>query len=191
MLATILYEDSQVGPRFALHDLVVRMVADDSMREVFVVGRRLTGVPRAGIDKLLDDLARADRLAGAGWLFLLVDGDRIAEHLIRRRALVAGKVGESEIDTAIHRLAGGFPRLSTFFLEPNLEGVLRAVHRCTGGSQLARLESALRKDRFARDALLEEVRRGDDSARRRCVREAQPGLDLLVRRLAALYATTV
>lgn len=98
-----------------------------------------------------------------------------------------GPFPEAEYAALLRARSDAPDRVFPFFLHPNLEGLLLALRACDPTFAAAYLPSALRKDLNARDIVLSELRRGP-RALRDCVRSHQPGLDALVRHLAALLA---
>lgn len=127
-VATVLYEDKmQVGSggAFPPHDLVLAMVADRTGQPVWELQRLVDKNPRNGVSKLIADVGRTSLLAGGGRLCLLVDRDRVAEHLQRPRTST-----EDEITAALHARSDAPDRLSVHFLAPNLEGLMRSIAEC-------------------------------------------------------------
>ena len=83
-VATVLYEDKmQVGSNgaFPPHDFVLSMISGLIGKTIWELRTIVEKNPRNGVNKLIADLGRADLLAGAGYLCVLVDFDRIAEQL--------------------------------------------------------------------------------------------------------------
>lgn len=195
---TVLYEDRQLGREFALHELVVQMVVDDSDLLHHEVAQAVAGTARGGIDKVLDDLAKPAVLNSSSHLLLLVDRDRIHQHVSRRRdrrvaepvdrvAVLTGASKDAELEHAIRGLCGRPDVVSAFFLRPNMEGVLRDLHEL----EPAAFPVVERKDRATRDLALKAARRSEHRDTRRVLRERQPGLDTLVRRISALLNAEV
>ncbi len=183
-IATVLYEDTMrpgAGGSYPLHDLVMRMVEDDVNGQTWELQRAVAKNPRKGIGNILNDVRRTELLAGGGTLFLLVDMDRIAEHL----KLPKGSTEGALVDV-LKRRSDAPDRLCPFFLHPNLEGLLRAVQTCDPTLLPDEMGAALRKALNDRDIVFNELRKAARLAVRRCVRTAQPGICGLARALAAL-----
>src|SRR5215510_5861477 len=123
----ILYEDSR-GPlkRFPLHDLVVKSAADLAAVPVHELFRRVTAMPKRGVNKVLDEVARCDRLLRGGARVLVwVDNDGI------RRALgLAPDCSRGTVISVIKARApeahgGSRPKpVDVFLLDDNLEDML-------------------------------------------------------------------
>ncbi|MFV8754278.1 hypothetical protein ACNOYE_27350 [Nannocystaceae bacterium ST9] len=165
---------------YPLHDLVMRMVEDDINGETWRLRPLVDKNARKGINNVIKDVGRTDLIAGAGELYLLVDRDRVAEHL--------GLVPTAPDDDVVTKLAqrSDAPhKLHTYFLRPNLEGLLRDIGRCDPSILPANLEAALRKKLNDRDLVLNEVKKAARADVRNCMRQAQPGLDALVKAIAS------
>jgi hypothetical protein len=181
MAAMVLYEDKmQVGSggAYPMHDVVLAMVADElsHTQTLWELRDLVDKNPRNGISKLIGDLARTSLLAGAGRLCVLVDRDRVAEHVgLPKRA------EEAAVTEALKARSDAPELLDVFYLDPNMEGLLRDVARCEPS-----LEAPQDKSHNARDLLLNKVAHRRDRALRDCVRGHQPGIDGLVRVLAEL-----
>ena len=178
-VATVLYEDKMaVGSNgeYPPHDLVLRMVADQLGGEHFELRARVKPNPRNGVGNVIRDLGRTKKIAGSGHLFVVLDRDRVAEHLpgsprpTTDAAIVAALVGLSDAQE----------RLTVILLRPNLEGLLRALDACGGPP------APLEKSHNARDAYLNKAVYELSKAVRDCVQEQQPDLKVLVRRLVEL-----
>jgi hypothetical protein len=185
-VATVLYEDSMrpgANGSYPLHDLVMRMVEDEINGETWQLRRSIEKNPRNGVNKVLADIRRTTLIAGSGALFVLVDRDRVAEHLgLERRA------AEDMIVAAIRGLSDAPERLFPFFLDPNVEGLLRGIRECDPELLPGSMAEALRKDLNERDLVFNAVKKAVRGAVRDCVRQRQPGLDGLVRALAGLLS---
>lgn len=182
-LATVLYEDKMspsANGDYPLHDLVMRMVEDDINGNTWRLRALVDKNPRKGIDNVIKDVARTQLIAGAGQLYLLVDSDRVAEHLGLRPSAPDDDVVEKlrERSDAPHKL-------HTYFLRPNLEGLLHDIRRCDPSILPANMEAALRKKMNDRDLVLNEIRKASRTDVRNFVRQAQSGLDGLVKAMAS------
>jgi hypothetical protein len=178
--ATVLYEDSMLGPSYPLHELVMRMVEDEIGGETWQLLPRVAGIPKNGVTKLIADVGRTAKIARGGILFLLVDSDRISEHLglgphAREDAVIAALRGRSDAPD----------RLAPYFLHPNVEGLLLAIRRCDEALLPTTMARALGKSLNDRDILFKEAKKRAMHPLRACVRRSQPGLDGLARSLAA------
>ena len=183
-LATVLYEDKMkpgAGGSYPLHDLVLRLVEDDVNGLTHKLLRLVDKNPRNGIDKLLGDLEFTKEIAGAGWLFVLVDRDRIAQHVD-----LSARADDAQVRSAIARRSNAPAQLRVFFLYPNLEGLLRGVQGCDPTLLPENLERALAKKSNDRDLVFNELKKKAHRDVRDCVRRAQPGLDGPARALAEL-----
>ena len=90
----ILYEDSP-GPlqRFPLHDLVVKSAADLVPLDLHELFRRVIAVPKRGVSKVLDEVARCDRfLTKHARLLVWVDNDAVRRVLSLARDCARGTV---------------------------------------------------------------------------------------------------
>ena len=181
----ILYEDSR-GPlqRFPLHDLVVKSAADLVPLDVHELFRRVIAVPKRGVSKVLDEVARCDRLlARHARLLVWVDNDAI------RRALSLARdcARETVISTIKARApqgGGSRPKpLEVFLLDDNLEDLLSSI-----GDQLepALLAKAKAKRLDARDMLLDEI--GRSRQLRAVLRARHPGFDCVSRLVGCVAA---
>lgn len=179
---TVLYEDAiakDAGSKYPLHDLVLSMVEDDSGVQLWQLDRAVDKNPRNGVSKLLGDLARTDRLAGAGRLFVLVDRDRVAEALHLPR-----DASDDAVCATIRGRSDAPDKLDVFFLHPNLEGLLVAVRACDPALLPDQVTRALEKKLLDRDLVLAEARKPHRRALRECVRRHQPGLHALVQAIS-------
>ncbi|MBM4397707.1 MAG: hypothetical protein FJ087_18715 [Deltaproteobacteria bacterium] len=184
VVATVLYED-KMRPidcgSYPLHDLVMRIVEDDIDGETWRLRKRVDRNARKGIGNILNDLGRTDLIAGAGRLFVLVDRDRIAAHLG-----VAADSSDAGLQEALRARSDAPDKVQLFFLLPNMEGLLGAIHDCDGSVASSSIQGALAKNLNDRDIVLNGARKAERRALRDCVRARQPGLDALARSIAAL-----
>jgi|SRR5215510_8095783 len=175
----ILYEDSR-GPlqRFPLHDLVVKSAADLARLDVHELFQRVVKVPKRGVNKVLDEVVRCDRLlARHARLLIWVDNDGI-----RRALSLARDCARETVISAIKARApqsgdGSRPKpLEVFLLDDNLEDLLSSI-----GDQLepALLAKARAKRLDARDVLLDEI--GRSSRLRAVLRSRHTGFDCVSR----------
>ncbi len=187
-LVTVLYEDSKIGREYPLHRLLLRMVEDDINGRTWRLHKTVAGNPRNGIDKLLADVRVTSLIAGAGKLFLLVDRDRIIDHVNRNaregEPRLAPGATDDEIVEAIRGTSDAPDRLAVFFLHRNMESLIAAIERCAPGNWTTEIAEARRKNRLARDLVIRETAKAAMTAVRTCIREAQPGVDALARALA-------
>lgn len=183
-VATVLYEDSMLpgaGGQYPMHDLVMRMVEDEINGLTWKLRPLVGGVPRKGVGNVIKDVKDTSLFAGSGLLCLLVDRDQITAHLKLKFA-----ASDDEITKALEERSDAKDKLRTFFLLPNLEGLLKALQACEPSLLPASVASALDKKLTDRDIVLVELGKAARRSVRDCVREAQPGLDALVKALAAL-----
>jgi hypothetical protein len=179
--ATVLYEDSMVPGSYPLHELVMRLVEDDINGETRRLLKQVVANPRNGIDNILKDVRSTDRFAGGGKLFLLVDRDRIARHL-----KLPGNATDEAVVKAVSALSDAPQKLSTFFLVPNLEGLLQNIQEAEPSLLRDEMPRALRKSLDSRDIVLKAVKAEDKLSLRTVLRAKQPGLDALAKALAQL-----
>jgi hypothetical protein len=187
--ATVLYEDKMIptaASTYPLHDLVVRLVEDDVGVEAWKLAKRLFPNPRNGVGNILNDIGRTDFLAEAGVLCVLLDRDRIAQHVGLK-----GGPSDAEVVAKLRGKSDAPEKLHVFFLYPNVEGLLEGVAACDGALLPHNLLRAKeRKSRNDRDIVLNELKTAARRSVRDCIRLKQPGLDGLARFLATLLATT-
>jgi len=184
--ATVLYEDTmQPGANgaYPLHDLVMRLVEDEINGETWRLLPLVDKNPRNGIGNLLREVSRTRLLAAGGRLLVLVDSDRVREHLKLGR-----QATEAEVIEAMRKKSDAPELLDVYFLRPNLEGLLQAVQTCDRALLPAVVASALRKNVNDRDVVFNEVKKAAHRPLRDCVRQRQPGLDGLARALAGLIS---
>jgi len=184
--ATVLYEDTMqpgAGGACPLHDLVMRLVEDEINGETWRLLPMVHKNPRKGIGNVLKEVRRTRQVATPGRLLVLVDNDRVREHLKLTR-----QASEHEVVATIKTLSDAPELLEVYFLRPNLEGLLQAVQVCDAKLLPDVVISALRKDLNARDVLFNEVKKAALLPLRDCIRQRQPGLDGLAKALAALIA---
>jgi hypothetical protein len=178
-VATVLYEDKMqagAGGVFPPHDLVLAMVSDLTGREIWALRRQIDANPRNGVAKLIGDLGRTSLLAGEGLLCALVDRDRVAEHLgLQKRA------AEAEIIAAMRARSDAPDKLAIYFLDPNIEGLMRSIADCAPG-----VSAPSTKDHNSRDLFLKRAAFQLSAAARDCVKGKQASLGDLVARLAGL-----
>jgi len=182
-LASVLYEDKMIptaDKKYPLHDLVMRMVEDDIDGQTYKLLKLTKPYPKNGIDALLAELQNTDRIAGAGKLCLLADRDRVASHLG-----LAGSANDEEIVKAVEAKSNAPGKLHVFFLYRNVESLLRDIQRC-GNEPINGMDKALKKDRNARDTVLNEAKKTANKSLRDCLRNAQQGLDGLAKAIAAV-----
>jgi hypothetical protein len=183
-LVTVLYEDkmsSSANGGYPLHDLVMRMVEDDINGQTWQLGRLSAKNPRNGVDKIIKDIKDTGLIAGAGKLLVLVDNDRIGEHLG-----LGNSATDDKVAAELRRRSDAPDKLGVFFLHSNLEGLLRSIQRCAPSLLPDIMQAALRKDLNRRDLVFNEAKKASHRPLRQCVRAAQPGLDQLVKAIAAI-----
>lgn len=178
-VATVLYEDKmQVGSggAFPPHDFVLAMVADITGQTVWDLRRLVDRNPRNGVTKLIADVKRTSLLAGSGRLCVLVDRDRVAEHLGLPK-----NASETAVTAALYERSDAPDKLSVHFLDPNIEGLMRSIAEC------AQTQPApAGKDHNSRDLYLNRAAFALAAAVRECVKGKQPSLGALVVQLAEL-----
>lgn len=180
-VATVLYEDQsgQSLKDFYPHLFVLALVAEQSQKSVHDLRTRIDGVPKKGVNKLIADCARTERIAERGRLFVLVDRDRIAEHLHLRNS-----ASDDEVVEALRDCSDRPEQLFVAFLRPNMEGLLESIATC-GGRALPARKSINERDLVLKDAAFKR-----STAVRDCVRQKQPSLGALVDELAKLVAAS-
>lgn len=182
VLATVLYEDSmQAGPggSYPLHDLVMRLVEDDINGQTWRLHKLVEKNPRRGVGNILNDVKVTSLLAGAGELYLLIDRDQIARHLG-----LSANASDDDVVAEIRKRSDAPDKLRTFFLYPNIEGLLKNIQGCDPTLLPENVESALQKKLNDRDIVLNEVKKASMKSLRDCLRKAQPGLEELVASIA-------
>lgn len=185
-LVTILYEDSirrDGGGDYPLHDFVVRLVEEEIGFgiQTWELHKLIGPVPRNGVDEVLKDVkSRTALFAGSGKLFLLLDSDRIARHL-----KLGANAKDKQIIEAVKALSDAREKLEVFFLQRNVEGLIRSIRNCD--SKLVAddvFEGAVEKKKLIlRDQVFAAAKR-ESWGGRPCVRSKQPGLDTMVKRIA-------
>ncbi len=178
VVATVLYEDKmQPGGdgSFPPHDFILAMVKDLVGREVWELRKIIEKNPRNGVNNLLKDAKHTSRRAGSGILCMLIDRDRIAEHL-----KLPGDVTNDEIVAKIRDNSDAPEKLFVFFLNPNLEGLLSAIEICQPTLRAPRV-----KDLNERDIYLKKAAYSTSVNERNCVKSRQPSLAEMVDLLAA------
>jgi hypothetical protein len=178
-VATVLYEDKmQVGAGgvFPPHDFVLSMVADRTGKEVWELRGLVEKNPRNGVSNLIADVKRTSLLAGRGKLCLLVDRDRVAEHLVLPK-----NATEAAVIAELHKRSDAPAKLSVHFLDPNIEGLMRSIAECAPAEP-----APVSKDHNSRDVYLKKAAFSLAAAVRECVQGKQPSLARLVDELAAL-----
>ena len=178
-VATVLYEDKMQpgsGGAFPPHDLLLAMVKDLTGKDVWDLRKFIDKNPRKGIGNLITDLKRTSLLAGAGKLCIVVDRDRVAEHLGLDRT-----APEVDVTAQLEARSDDPEKLSVHYLDPNMEGLMRSIQECAPG------ESAPRgKDHNSRDIYLNRAAFALTAAVRDCVKGKQPSLGTLAEMLAGL-----
>jgi hypothetical protein len=178
-VATVLYEDKMqtgAGGVFPPHDFVLAMVSDLTGLEIWALRRQIDANPRNGVAKLIGDLGRTSLLAGDGLLCVLVDRDRVAEHLgLQKRA------AEADVIAAMKARSDAPDKLTVHFLDPNIEGLMRSIAGCAPG-----VSPPSSKDHNSRDLFLKHAAFSLSAAARDCVKGTQASLGALVARLAGL-----
>jgi hypothetical protein len=183
-LATVLYEDqiaAGANGSYPLHDLVMRLVEDDIDGETWRLRKLVAPNPRKGLGNILKDVKLTALLAGGGELHILVDVDRIREHLDLEPSAT-----NQAIVAALRQRSDAPGKLRVHFLMPNVEGLLRSIQACDPTLLPREMTRALQKKLNDRDIVFIEVAKQAQVALRRCVRKAQPGIDALASALAAL-----
>jgi hypothetical protein len=184
LLVTVLYEDKMsksANGGYPLHDLVMRMVEDDINGQTWQLLQLVDKNPCNGVGNLINQIMITQLIAGAGKLLVLVDSDRIGEHLG-----LGNSATEDRVVAELRRRSDAPEKLDVFFLHPKLEGLLRAIQRCDPSLQRESMQAALRKDLNRRDLVFNEAKKAGHRLLRQCIREAQPGLDQLVKAIAAI-----
>ena len=178
-LATVLYEDKMQagsGGAFPPHDLVLAMVSDLIAKPLWELRDVVDKSPRNGVSKLISDIRRTSLLAGGGKLFVLVDRDRVAEHVGLPK-----NASDREVVEALLARSDAPAKLSVHFLQPNIEGLMRSIEECAPGEP-----APTSKDHNSRDLFLNRAAFALPAAVRDCVRGKQPSLAALAADLAAL-----
>lgn len=188
-LVTVLYEDSKIGKEFPLHKLVMRIVEDEINGQTWKLLKLVDDNPRNGIDNVLRDVRAASLTAGPGSLFVLADRDVLIQHVNQNarpgEARLANTATDEEIAAAVQATAGeAADRVRVFLLQPNMEGLIRAIESCAPGQWPEDVARAKSKDRISRDFVLVEAAKAGMAALRTCIRSHQPGLEALALALA-------
>lgn len=180
-VATIRYQDKmQIGSGGAYppHDFVLSLVSALTARPVWELRKLVDKNPRNGISKLISDVRQTDLLAGRGKLCVLVDRDRVAEHLGLPK-----NAPDAAITEALYQRSDAPEKLSVHFLSPNLEGLMRAIAECE-----PKMPAPASKDHNSRDIYFNKVAFSGSftDPARDCVKAKQPSLGALVDLLAGL-----
>ncbi len=182
----ILYEDAR-GPlkRFPLHHFVVKSAADFVALEVHELLRRVVEVPKKGVHKVLDDVAKSDRfLGGDARLLVWVDNDRIRQALQLpascTRETVIARI--KALAPEVHDKTRPKP-LEVFILDDNLEDLLSSISAQLDEALLAK---AIAKRLDARDTLLDEI--GRSRQLREALRANHAGFDCVSRFVGCVAA---
>lgn len=180
-VATVLYEDKmQIGSggTFPPHDFLLAMVSDLTGKSIWDLRNLVDKNPRNGLGKLIADLRRTSLLAGDGLLCILVDRDRVAEHLgLPRRA------PEADVTAKLLERSNAPDKLSVHYLDPNMEGLMRSIEGCAPNEPAPR-----DKDHNTRDIYLNRAAFALAASVRDCVKGKQASLGALAILLAGLCA---
>ncbi|MEZ4267045.1 MAG: hypothetical protein R3F39_11760 [Myxococcota bacterium] len=182
LFATVLYEDKMqpgAGGAFPLHDLVLAMVGDAIGREVWDLRKLIGKNPKNGVSKLIGDLAITGLLAQEGKLLILVDRDRIAEHVGLPKLS-----DDVAVVAALRKRSDAPDKLRIFFLRPNMEGLLSSIAECAPGLPIPRAKVLVDRDIVLNKAAFRETKQV-----RHCIMEKQPGVADLVQELVLLCAS--
>ena len=191
-LATVLYEDRMLPNsqgQFPLHELALRMVEDDINGETWKLHQvDIRKNPMKGVGNVLRNIRRTKRLAGNGIVIALIDADRLHDHFD-----VARDATDEQRVVAIKAKSDAPERLYPFFLQDNMEALLRDIRACDASLLPEVMDAALQKSLNDRDVVLREVAKQSNTSVRSCVRrdENQPGLDKMVRLLGELIRNNV
>lgn len=179
---TVLYEDRMqtgAGGAFPPHDLVLKMTEDRTGISLFTLRARFEAHPCNGVSKLLGELGRERLYGGQRQVCVLVDRDRIAEHVGLPKL-----ASDEAVARAVRDRSCAQERVSVFLLVPNMEGLMRSGEACDPSRPAPRV-----KDLNARDTYLRWLTFQPGRATRDCVQGRQPGLAGLVSRLVELSAS--
>ena len=178
-VATVLYEDKMqpgTGGAFPPHDFLLAMVGDLIGKRVWDLREPIEGKPRKGIGNLIKDLEHTSQIAGAGKLCVVVDRDRVAEHLGLNRI-----APEAEVTAKLRERSDAPEKLSVHYLDPNMEGLMRSIQVCAPGEPAPR-----GKGHNSRDIYLNRAACALTAAVRDCVKGKQPSRGTLAEMLAGL-----
>lgn len=183
LVATVLYEDKMrpgSGGSFPPHRFVLAMVRDVVGREIHDLEKIIDKNPRNGVDKLLAEARHTARRAGSGILCMLIDRDRIAEHL-----KLPKDTTNMDIVAKIKDTSDAPSKLLVFFLDPNMEGLLESIEKCEPSLRAPRVKDLNQRDIYLKKAA------SVSSTVRDCVKTRQPSLAEMVHLLATLCANPV
>lgn len=187
-IAVVLYEDQATALKdFGLHNLVLACVLDEVTFDRSALGKKLSGQPMNGVDKLLTTGWKGiTRLAPQGQpVFALIDEDKIRKHV-----KVPPTADEDAVVQAIQSKCTGSSRFEVFLLRKNTETVIETAALCSDQIPKDAIERAIQKVPNARDRVLNIVAWGLGRAVRDCIRGKVPALDRLVKALCAVVAAS-
>ena len=138
---------------------------------------------------MLADVRLTSLVAGAGYLFVLADRDRIVTHINNNSRANEPKVqsnaSDDEIEAALKQRSDAPDKLHVSLLKPNTEGLIATIGTCAPGLLPPdTVAAAAAKDLFARERVLSEAAKPAVESIRACIRELQPGLDRLAQAIA-------
>lgn len=195
-IATVLYEDQMragAAGSYPLHDLVMRFVEDQINGETWKLQKLVFKNARKGIGNVLNDIEDTAFFANSGDLYVLVDRDAFLKDAgIRKRLKLPPNATSQQIAQALRASSNAPAKLHVFFLDQNLEDLLRAVKACDPTLLPTAMATALAKaDLNDRDIVLSEVKKAANASLRTCIAKAQPDIAALATALAALIPAKV
>ena len=180
--AIVLYEDQAVPThQFGLHKLVKACAWDEirSATERHVFESLVDHRSLKGNSKIIKNATELLALEPGCHLIAVFDSDRVREML----GLSADAPDDDVIKAILVNCKASAERITVHLLNKNTESVIEAVRECARklGNSLdpELLEQALRKDRAARDVLLNIVSRESELAMRDCIRSDMPSLRII------------
>ncbi|MBT3219822.1 MAG: hypothetical protein HN348_12095 [Proteobacteria bacterium] len=95
---------------------------------------------------------------------------------------------EADIVAELHARSDAANKLSPYFLEPNIEGLVRSIQECDPTFLPDSVRRALQKKLNDRNIVFNATKRATRRSLRDCVRKAQPGLVALAVAIAELIS---
>lgn len=164
---TVLYEDQRGTEvrEFGPHALLTAIVADGLGVDIGNLKNVLRAIPKKGVSKVLSEVKlNHSRLTQDGrWLVVLIDDDRVREHLG-----LQSHTSEALVVQAILAAANAPTRVAVVLIVRNTESVVNAAAACMG------LAAPVQKGIAERDAVLGAAAFRGGPQVLHCIRESVP-----------------
>lgn len=180
VLVRVVYEDSRTGDDpFALHELVLQLVADVSEHQLWDLRRLVSANPRGPNSQVLKSLATID----GAFVIGVLDNDKIRSQPSVRSELERADVPPvtatcGDVARAAWAFAGEPAQSVVVLLRENAETVVEAVASCFPQLDPLILDRARRKKTDARDIVFQKAAFSGPGTRR-CILGKVPSLALL------------